>query len=130
MMRRFRRSTAAAAVVTALITGATTLSMSTASAAPAGKAAAPAEKVGALAYYCGYHGAVTPPTISQGSTGNAVREAQCLLRFWGFSVGSSGIDGIFGSATRAAVIDFQRTCRITADGIVGPVTWNRLRNGC
>ncbi|MTE21441.1 serine/threonine protein kinase [Streptomyces sp. TRM43335] len=128
-MRRFRRSTATAAVVTALVAGATTLSMSTASAAPVIESV-PAEKAGALAYYCGYHGAVTPPTISQGSTGNAVREAQCLLRFWGFSVGSSGVDGIFGSATRAAVVDFQRTCRISADGIVGPVTWNRLRNGC
>ncbi|QNP74806.1 hypothetical protein IAG44_38730 [Streptomyces roseirectus] len=50
---------------------------------------------------------MTPPTIRQGNSGNTVREAQCLLVFRGYSVGPSGIDGI-----------------------IGPITWNRLRNGC
>ncbi|MGP2435969.1 peptidoglycan-binding domain-containing protein [Streptomyces sp. JW3] len=125
-MRFVRRSAASLAVGALIFTGATALTSGSASAA----AATPAVEAAPAAYYCGYHGAVTPPTISVGSTGNAVREAQCLLIFWGFSVGSTGVDGQFGNNTRAGVVDFQRTCGISADGIVGPVTWNRLRNGC
>lgn len=36
------------------------------------------------------------------------------------------IDSSFGSSTRAAVIAFQRLASITADGLVGPTTWNLL----
>ncbi|WP_320782609.1 peptidoglycan-binding domain-containing protein [Streptomyces sp. CRN 30] len=125
-MRSVRRSAASLAVGALVLTGATALTTGSASAAPAAAVAEAAP----TALYCGYHGAVTPPTISTGSSGNAVREAQCLLVAWGFYVGSSGIDGQFGSGTRAGVVDFQRTCGIAADGVVGPVTWNRLRNGC
>lgn len=35
-------------------------------------------------------------------------------------------DGIYGPLTRAAVIAFQRRQTLTPDGVVGPVTWNRL----
>ena len=35
-------------------------------------------------------------------------------------------DGIFGPLTQAAVIAFQRYYGLTPDGIVGPLTWNRL----
>uniref|UniRef100_UPI0039C71F51 peptidoglycan-binding domain-containing protein n=1 Tax=Calothrix sp. CCY 0018 TaxID=3103864 RepID=UPI0039C71F51 len=36
-------------------------------------------------------------------------------------------DGIFGDATRAAVVQFQKQNGIATDGIVGPQTWQALR---
>ena len=38
------------------------------------------------------------------------------------------IDGIDGPATKAAVISFQETAGLTADGIVGPRTREALKN--
>ena len=38
--------------------------------------------------------------------------------------------GIFGPLTQAAVITFQRIFELTPNGIVGPVTWARLREEC
>ncbi|MDR1564942.1 MAG: peptidoglycan-binding protein [Oscillospiraceae bacterium] len=37
-------------------------------------------------------------------------------------------DGVFGNGTKAAVIAFQKIFNLTADGIVGPATWNALVN--
>ena len=55
-----------------------------------------------------------------GSRGTEVRQIQTKLRQLGFYKGS--VDGIYGKNTRNAVIAFQKSCGITADGIAGPKT--------
>ena len=60
-------------------------------------------------------------TLSQmGSRGNEVKAVQEKLKEYGLYNGS--IDGIYGSATRDAVIRYQRANGLTADGIAGPAT--------
>ena len=66
------------------------------------------------------------PTLSKGSKGEAVRAIQILLTAYGFSCGSAGADGVFGSGTESAVKGFQRACKLDADGIVGRNTWTAL----
>jgi len=39
------------------------------------------------------------------------------------------VDGTFGSQLEAAVKDFQEGAGLTADGIVGPLTWTALPDG-
>jgi peptidoglycan hydrolase-like protein with peptidoglycan-binding domain len=39
------------------------------------------------------------------------------------------IDGVFGPVTKAAVVQFQTDSGLTADGIVGPITWAALGGG-
>jgi peptidoglycan hydrolase-like protein with peptidoglycan-binding domain len=54
-----------------------------------------------------------------------VRQAQCEYN-WSVLSPKIAEDGSFGPLTRAAIVRFQRCVGITADGIVGPVTWSRL----
>ena len=44
-------------------------------------------------------------------------------------LGSVDVDGIFGQQTKKAVVAFQVASNITADGIVGKVTWTHLVMG-
>ena len=67
--------------------------------------------------------ATTLPTLKRGSKGEYVTLLQTKLVNQGYSVGSYGIDGDFGSATEKAVKQFQRDHGLTADGIVGAKTW-------
>jgi len=46
----------------------------------------------------------------------------------GYSVGSYGADGYFGTATFNAIKKFQRDNGLMVDGIVGKETWDRLFN--
>lgn len=63
-------------------------------------------------------------TYRQGSTGEQVRTIQDKLKRWGYYNGE--VDGVFGSATRKAVVAFQQKNGLVADGIVGPNTLRAL----
>jgi len=58
--------------------------------------------------------------LGRGSRGDAVKRLQRALRDAGFSPGK--IDGDFGPATEAAVLAYQRSAGLLADGIAGPRT--------
>lgn len=64
--------------------------------------------------------------LKKGSRGDEVKQLQTALVELGYSVGLTGIDGIFGNNTRNAVRKFQATHGIVVDGIVGPDTWNAI----
>lgn len=65
------------------------------------------------------------PTIRSGSSGNFVEILQYLLKWYGANL---SVDGVFGGNTQRAVLEFQRNNKLTADGIVGRNTWNKLLN--
>lgn len=58
------------------------------------------------------------PTIEHNSTGNTVRAVQEVL--------GMDVNGDFGTVTLDNVKAFQAKHKLTADGIVGPNTWNAL----
>ena len=60
------------------------------------------------------------PTLKQGSSGPDVINLQKRLKDLGFDPGEP--DGRFGPGTTAAVIAFQQSQGLSADGIVGPNT--------
>jgi len=79
----------------------------------------------------------TPPQSAQfpgtlfrlGSSGADVSRIQTWLNgvSQGFpAVPAVSVDGRFGPATQASVIAFQSNFGLSADGVVGPLTWNRL----
>lgn len=67
------------------------------------------------------------PTIRKGDKGEYVKEAQTMLYNLGYNLGKWGVDGDFGSATQAAVKEFQRDHKLAQDGVVGPLTWDALQ---
>ncbi len=75
-------------------------------------------------------GTVPPSSVlRQGSRGQDVITLQYLLNVISeYYPGISGVsqDGIFGGGTQQAVTAFQRQMGLTADGVVGPSTWNAL----
>lgn len=58
--------------------------------------------------------------LNVGSTGAGVKQLQKRLKARGFNPGA--IDGVFGNGTQAAVMAFQRSEGLLADGVVGPRT--------
>ncbi|MDO5645882.1 MAG: peptidoglycan-binding protein [Dermabacter sp.] len=65
-------------------------------------------------------------TIRQGHRGQNVSALQTLLNANGARI---NVDGIFGSATYRAVVNFQSSRGLGVDGIVGPQTRNALSSG-
>jgi peptidoglycan hydrolase-like protein with peptidoglycan-binding domain len=65
------------------------------------------------------------PTLLPGSQGQAVAQAQQLLKAKGYYQGR--IDGDFGVGTRDAIAAFQRANGLTVDGKVGAQTWQKLQ---
>lgn len=61
------------------------------------------------------------PTLREGNRGVYVRYLQEKLTSKLYPLGT--IDGIFGANTKDAVVQFQQENGLTADGIVGPRTW-------
>lgn len=64
--------------------------------------------------------------LSKGMDGNDVKTLQAALIANGFSCGTAGADGDFGSATDAALRKFQTKYGLVADGIAGNATWSKL----
>jgi GH25 family lysozyme M1 (1,4-beta-N-acetylmuramidase) len=62
-------------------------------------------------------------TTQAGDSGPAVRAVQAELNAHGATL---PVDGQFSDATRTAVITFQTSNKLTADGVIGPSTWQAL----
>lgn len=67
--------------------------------------------------------ALTWPLEHDGSTGEDVKTVQYLVTVQGHP---TGVDGDFGAQTKAAVMAFQSSRGLAADGVVGPQTWPQL----
>ena len=67
--------------------------------------------------------------VSRGARGDTVYYIQGLINViakLNSAIPTLERDGIFGAATQAAVRAFQTEYGLTADGIVGPLTWEKL----
>jgi len=64
------------------------------------------------------------PLLKTGSQGEAVTELQAMLKLLGYYGGS--VNGTYDEATATAVTKFQKSANLSADGVVGAETWNRL----
>jgi putative chitinase len=65
------------------------------------------------------------PTLKPGSSGPDVQALQQKLKDLGFD--PKGVDGNFGAGTKAAVIAFQQSKGLPADGMAGPATMAALQ---
>lgn len=64
------------------------------------------------------------PVLQRGSRGDVVADVQRLLRSRGFYNGA--IDGIYGPQTASAIITFQRSRNLPANGAIEARTWESL----
>lgn len=65
-------------------------------------------------------------TLSQGMSGEDVRQLQIRVSGYPGYGAVLSIDGIYGPATAAAVKRFQQAYGLSADGIAGPQTFNKI----
>ena len=64
------------------------------------------------------------PTLRSGNSSTYVLVLQDALNALGY--GTSYLDGIFGPATRSALVTYQRNNGLSADGICGCATWRKI----
>ncbi|MBO9997474.1 MAG: peptidoglycan-binding protein [Cyanobacteria bacterium SID2] len=64
------------------------------------------------------------PTLRVGSQSPAALELQGVLKLMGYYAGA--VDGVYDEETATAVAQFQQATGLSADGIAGIDTWNRL----
>lgn len=62
-------------------------------------------------------------TYVPGASAYYVRLLQATLNKLGYNCGTA--DGIYGTNTRNAILNFQQSNRLTADGIAGSLTWSK-----
>lgn len=65
-------------------------------------------------------------TLRTGSSGSEVEKLQNALMAAGYDVGSSGADGKYGTATEAAVRQYQEDNGLSVDGVAGDQTQGAL----
>ena len=66
------------------------------------------------------------PQLSKGCKGSTVKAMQYMLIGSGYSCGSAGADGDFGSGTLEGLKRFQKAKGLTVDGICGNKSWSKL----
>lgn len=64
--------------------------------------------------------------LSQGMSGEDVRQLQIRVSGYPEYGAVLALDGSYGPATRAAVLRFQQAYGLTADGLAGPQTFNKI----
>lgn len=64
------------------------------------------------------------PTLKIGARGNITKLLQRVLK--AFGIANLEEDGVFGTNTYNAVIAFQKSRGLLADGMVGPNTWRKI----
>jgi hypothetical protein len=65
-------------------------------------------------------------SLAYGDRGDAVRDLQTMLGALGYPLVA---DGVYGARTRLAVRRFQSRQGLAVDGVAGPLTMARIRNG-
>lgn len=83
-------------------------------------------KDGTITLYSGADPSPSPEPektcLRKGDSGEAVRVMQTMLIACGYSCGSAGADGSFGSGTYAAVRALQKDSELSVDGVYGPAS--------
>ena len=64
--------------------------------------------------------------LKTGSSGSDVKKLQKALVDAGYDVGGTGVDGVFGKNTAAAVKKYQKDNGLAVDGIAGKNTLGSL----
>ncbi|MGV8082111.1 MAG: peptidoglycan-binding protein [Coriobacteriia bacterium] len=64
--------------------------------------------------------------VRPGDRGPAVEDIQRRLLALGYSLGPTGVDGVFLGETAEAVREFQNENKLAEDGVVGETTWSAL----